>query len=101
MRTLLVINAYACIDLADVSVFVIRVRVHACVCLCLCVCVCLHWQVYSKSDAFKDESASSALAQERSDTLDEMFNVKYRVAISGGEVDLFLLTCVKKGSVRS
>ena len=30
---------------------------------------------------FKDESGSSALAQERSDTLDETFSVKDRVAI--------------------
>ena len=34
----------------------------------------------------------------RSDTVDVMFIVKYRVAISGGEVDLFLLTCVNRGS---
>ena len=56
---------------------------------------------YTGNSDFKAESASSALATGRSDTLDEMFNVKYRVDVSGSEVDLFLLTCVNKGSIRS
>ena len=64
------------------------IRIHTC--LDVRIMLTHYWQVYRKSEVFKDESASSALAQERSDTLDEMFSVKYRVAISGGEVDLFL-----------
>ena len=48
---------------------------------------------------FKNESGSPALAQERSDTLNEMFSVKYRGAISGGEVDLFLFDVEERGNL--
>ena len=62
---------------------------------------CVYLEVYRKSEVFKGVSDSLALATGCSHTLDEIFSGKYRVAISDGEVELFLLTFVNQGCIRS
>ena len=74
---------FVCVFVCVFVFAIVFVCVFACLCLCLCVCdISCHVdtllagvQEIRRFCVFKDESGSSAPAQERSDTLNEMWQV--------------------------